>query len=135
MADHINEWVYNGDPSKRHNPSDLVTLPDGSTMAALVAPNCVQVAAAVPPTECNLVGSHVEIVNGVPTQVWETTPFTFEQLNAPIIKQLAELDAKSARALRSITAAKAANQEPNAADVTMLAGYESQAVTLRAELQ
>ena len=51
-----------------------------------------------------------------------------------ILAELARIDRASSRSLRAIVAAQAAGQEPDAADVARLAGYEAEAKALRAEL-
>lgn len=51
-----------------------------------------------------------------------------------ILAELDRIDRASSRSLRAILTAQVSGQEPDAADVSMLAGHEALAKTLRAEL-
>ena len=51
-----------------------------------------------------------------------------------ILFELSRIDSASSRPLRAILAAQALGEEPNAADVAKLTGYEASAKRLRAEL-
>lgn len=55
----------------------------------------------------------------------------YDSLLAEADDVLTSLDEKSARSLRSILVAQAANTTPNATDVSKLASYEAQAATVR----
>lgn len=138
MTNYITQWVVDGDVSHLYNYSDPVTNVEGTNypwnFPKEDIPNCQQVVAAVSPTGCNVHGFHVEMVDGVPTQTWESSPYTAEQLNAPTIAELAKLDVKSTRALRAVSTALATHQTPDETDVTMLAGYTTRATKLRAML-
>lgn len=63
------------------------------------------------------------------------TPEEFaEQRRQEILAELDRIDRASARSLRAILTAQAAGQEPDKADVEMLAEHEANAKKLRAEL-
>jgi len=57
-----------------------------------------------------------------------------EQRRQEIFSELDRIDRASSRALRAVLVAQSAGQEPDAADVERLAGYEASAKALRAEL-
>ena len=57
-----------------------------------------------------------------------------EQRKQEILSELNRIDRASARSLRAILTAQAAGNEPESADVEMLAEHESDAKALRAEL-
>ena len=62
-------------------------------------------------------------------------PLSTDEHNAPILAQLATLDAASVRPLRAINNAIQSSQTPNPADVAKLAAYDAQAATLRSQLK
>ena len=68
----------------------------------------------------------------------EPTPPTPEELaeqrRMEILAELDNIDRASSRSLRAILTAQAAGQEPDKADVEMLAEHEANAKKLRAEL-
>ena len=68
----------------------------------------------------------------------EPTPPTPEELaeqrRQEILSELDNIDRASSRSLRAILTAKTAGQEPDTADIEMLAEHESDAKKLRTEL-
>ena len=70
----------------------------------------VKVSETAPPDETlNIVtGSHVELIDGIPTRVWDYRPKTAQELkaqhNAPILSELSSLDAYIPRGLEDFWA-------------------------------
>ena len=73
--------------------------------------------------------------DGFVTNAPEPTPEELSKLRKQeILAELDRIDRASSRALRAVLVAQSAGQEPDAADVERLAGYEALAKGLRAEL-
>ena len=92
-----------------------------------------------------ILGQEIQIIDGVPTQVWLTRPKTADELaadalnaknakNDAIKAELAAIDDKSIRTLRAVLAAQASGMTPDAADIAYLANLKAQSDALRAKL-
>ncbi|CAA7613098.1 hypothetical protein MCP1_110050 [Candidatus Terasakiella magnetica] len=116
---------------------DGVTGPDGTWYPATWPKGdldfLVLVSEAPPPSDPNVVvtGFHVGDDN---VQVWETRPKTRDEINGPLLAQIAALDASSTRPLRAVLAAQAVGTDPDPADVERLVDLNAQAAALRSRL-
>lgn len=82
-----------------------------------------------------------EVVTGYDGKLYEkgkepspTAKEQAERRKGEILAELDRIDRASSRALRAVLTAQSAGQEPDAADVERLAGYEAEAKALRAEM-
>ena len=102
-------WIYNNDLTKPIADNASFNTPDvkypGNWDKSTVA-GMIKVAETPRPDDAlnAVTGSHVELVNGAPTRVWDSTPRTAQDLkdraNTPII---VKIEAKEKQMFRSVT--------------------------------
>ncbi|MBF0128660.1 MAG: hypothetical protein HQL33_01580 [Alphaproteobacteria bacterium] len=132
-------WIFNGDTTRVYRDGESWEHPEtgvrygrGDNLLRELPGR--QNVAETPRPEGIVTGFHVERPGGVPAQVWDLREATPDEANAPILRQLAELDARSIRPLRAVLAAQASGQAAEAGDVDTLVAQKAQADALRARL-
>jgi preprotein translocase subunit YajC len=85
----------------------------------------------------NSQGKTISVVGGVPTLIDKvyTDDEKIAASNVTIKAKLRKVDASAVRSLRSVLVSIAKSETPSANDIAKLAGYETQASTLRAGLK
>ncbi len=139
-------WIYKGDLAKPIEDSAPFRDADGTSYPGNWDKNTVAGMVRVtetprPSDALNVVnGSHIEMVADVPTQVWEFTQRTAEDLkaraNAPIKEQLTAKDRLTDRRVRETLLRLAQAAFPaNDLDRMALEAREAEFAALRAQLQ
>ncbi|MBF0093373.1 MAG: hypothetical protein HQL34_02395 [Alphaproteobacteria bacterium] len=139
----VRYWIFDGDTSRVfldgepwEHPETGVKYGRGDNLLREL-PGRREVAETPRPEGVRVLGSSVEMIGGVPTQVWATEPLpppTPDEVNAPILRELAELDARSIRPLRAMLAAQASGRAADQRDVDTLADLGTRTDALRARL-